>query len=96
MSESPKNIPASIHPRLANEARKSGRPFSEVLQNYGMERFLYRLFQTRYRDLLILKGGLLFHSWRIPLRRPTRDIDFLGLIGESKRHYHSGDSRVNF
>lgn len=32
-----KNIPASIHARLANESRKSGKPFQELLQHYGME-----------------------------------------------------------
>jgi predicted nucleotidyltransferase component of viral defense system len=60
MSEHPKNITASIHARLANEARKEGKPFSEVFQYYGMERFLYRLSQTRYSENLILKGGLIF------------------------------------
>jgi predicted nucleotidyltransferase component of viral defense system len=80
MSEPPKNVAASIHARLANEARKLGRPFGEILQYYGMERFLYRLFQTQYANNFILKGGLVFYGWGIPLRRPTRDIDFLGLL----------------
>ena len=62
MSEPPRNIAASIHDRLANEARKSGKPFGEVLQYYGMERFLYRLSQTRHIDYFILKGGLIFYS----------------------------------
>ncbi|WP_345345814.1 hypothetical protein [Candidatus Villigracilis affinis] len=35
-----KNIPASIHARLANEAQKTKKPFSDLLQHYGMERFL--------------------------------------------------------
>ena len=81
MSEKPRNIPASIHARLTKEARKSNRPFSEVLQYYGIERFLYRLFQTKYKEDFILKGGLLIYSWGISMRRPTRDIDFLSLTG---------------
>jgi hypothetical protein len=80
MSEHPKNTSSSIHARLDNEARKSGKPFGEVLQYYGMERFLYRLLQTPYASNFILKGGLIFYAWGIPLRRPTRDIDFLGLV----------------
>jgi predicted nucleotidyltransferase component of viral defense system len=84
VSEHPRNITASILARLANEARKEGKPFSEVLQYYGMERFLYRLFRTRYIDSLILKGGLIFYSRGIPLRRLTRDIDFLGLLENQK------------
>ncbi len=84
MSEHPGNITASFPARLANEARKSGKPFGEVLQYYGMERFLYRLSQTRHIDNFILKGGLIFYSWGIPLRRLTRDIDFLGLLDNQK------------
>lgn len=84
MSEHPVNITASIQARLANEARKTGKPFSEVFQYYGMERFLYRLFLTSYKDSFILKGGLIFYSQGIPLRRLTRDIDFLGLLENQK------------
>ena len=84
MSEHPRNITASIHARLANEARKLGKPFGEVLQYYGMERFLYRLSKTRHIENFILKGGLIFYSWGIPQRRLTRDIDFLGLLENQK------------
>mgnify|MGYP001035425576 CR=1 FL=1 len=84
MSERQQNIMASIHARLANKARESGKPFGEILQYYGIERFLYRLSQTRHLDDLILKGGLVFYSMGIPLRRLTRDIDFLGLMKNQK------------
>jgi predicted nucleotidyltransferase component of viral defense system len=84
MKHQPKNIAASIHAKLTNEAKKLNRPFAEVLQYYGMERFLYRLSKTPYVDSFILKGGLVFYSWDIPLRRPTKDIDFLGLL-ENRR-----------
>ena len=33
-----KNIQASIKARLQNKAKKTNRPFAEVLQYYGMER----------------------------------------------------------
>ena len=84
MKDQPKNIAASTHARLANAARILGRPFGEILQYYGMERFLYRLSKTQYADSFILKGGLVFHSWDIPLRRSTKDIDFLGLLDNRK------------
>lgn len=84
MSERPANIVASIHARLANEARKVRRPFSEELQYYGMERFLYRLSKTQYADSFVLKGGLVLYVWDLPLRRPTKDIDFLGLVENRK------------
>lgn len=80
----PKNTPASIHARLANEARRLQKHFGDILQHYGMERFLYRLFKTKYANDFILKGGLIFTVWEIPLRRPTKDIDFLGSFGNRK------------
>jgi len=36
-----KNIAASIRQRLLNRAKLDQRPFSELLQYYAMERFLY-------------------------------------------------------
>ncbi len=72
------NPAASIHARLKSEAERLGKPFAEVLQYYGMERFLYRLSKSEYVDKLILKGGLLLYGWNVPLRRPTRDMDFRG------------------
>jgi len=72
-----KNIPASIRAKLQNKAKENNRPFSEILQYYGMERFLYRFSRSRYVDRFVLKGALLFTVWQIPERRATLDIDFL-------------------
>src|SRR5574338_445138 len=80
MSNAPKNVPASIHARLTQEAKKRKEPFAQVLQYYGIERFLYRLSKTPYGDEFILKGGLMLYGLEIPLRRPTRDIDFLSQL----------------
>jgi predicted nucleotidyltransferase component of viral defense system len=80
VKEPVKNIPASILARLRNQTEELNRPFAEVLQYYAMERFLYRLSKTRYADKFILKGGLLFYVWNLPLRRATRDIDFRGYV----------------
>lgn len=71
------NIQASIRARLQNKAKETNRPFAEVLQYYGMERFLYRFGRSKYADKFILKGALLFTVWQIPERRTTLDIDFL-------------------
>jgi hypothetical protein len=88
MNEQIVNIAASIHARLTNEAKKLKRPFGEILQYYGMERFLYRLSKTRYAGSFILKGGLIFYSREIPLRRPTKDIDFLGFLENRKENIY--------
>ncbi len=78
MTAAPSNLPASIHDRLRNNAKEQGRPFQEVLQYYGIERFLYRLSVSEYANIFVLKGGVLFTAWRLTLRRPTRDIDLHG------------------
>lgn len=78
------NIPASVLARLKNQSETQGRPFAEILQYYAMERLLYRLSRTKYAEKFILKGGLLFHVWDLPLRRPTRDIDFRGYVSGNR------------
>ena len=72
------NVSASVHQRLLNMARASDRPFNDLLIYYGIERFLYRLSDSRYADLFILKGALTLLLWQTPVTRPTRDIDLLG------------------
>ena len=76
-----KNIGASVRQRLLNRARETGRPFSELLQYFAMERFLYRLSKSEYADKFVLKGALMLTAWNAPLLRPTMDIDLLGRIG---------------
>ena len=75
-----KNIAASVRQRLLDKARETSRPFSELLQYFAMERFLYRLSKSRYADNFVLKGALMLTVWKAPLSRPTMDIDLLGRI----------------
>jgi len=75
-----KNLPASIHARLLNHAKKVGRDFNAVVLQYFQERFLYRLSICPYRKKLILKGAFLFLSYNAPRTRPTKDMDFLGYL----------------
>lgn len=70
-----KNIEASVRALLQNKAKETNRPFAEVLQYYGMERFLYRFSRSEYVDKFILKGALMFTVWQVPQRRTTLDID---------------------
>lgn len=69
---------ASIHARLLNRAKQRGDDFNLLLTRYGIERFLYRLSQLPAREVLLLKGALLFDLWFDVPHRPTRDADFLG------------------
>ena len=78
-----KNIAASVHQRLLNEAKESPRPFNELLQYFAIERFIYRLSKSPHADKFILKGALMFAAWHGPASRPTMDIDLLGKIDNS-------------
>lgn len=71
------NIQSSVRDRLRNKAKKANHSFAEILQFYGMERFLYRFSRSKYVDKFVLKGALLFTVWQVPERRTTLDIDFL-------------------
>jgi len=42
----PKNIMPSIHQRLLNVSKQTGRPFNDLVMYYAIERFLYRLSQS--------------------------------------------------
>jgi len=77
MKKNIKNIQASVRGRLQNKAEEAGYQFSEILQCYGMERFLYRFSRSKYADKFVLKGALMFTVWQVPERRATLDIDFL-------------------
>ena len=80
MAKSVKNITASVHQRLLNKAKKSSRPFNELLQYFAIERFIYRLSKSPHADKFILKGALMLSAWCGPASRPTMDIDLLGKI----------------
>jgi len=54
-----KNVAASVRQRLLNRARSEKRPFSELLQYFAMERFLYRLSRSTHSARFILKGALM-------------------------------------
>jgi hypothetical protein len=44
---SSKNLAKSTYDRLLKLSRESKRPFDELLLYYGIERFLFRLSQTK-------------------------------------------------
>jgi len=77
------NIGQSVFARLLNIAKQSGETHQYLLTRYAIERLLYRLSASEYRDQFILKGGILLQAWQGQNHRTTRDVDFLG-IGTSK------------
>ena len=83
MKKEKKDIAASIHQRLLDKAKKSGRSFNELLQYYTIERFIFRLAQSPFEEKYLLKGALMFFAWNTELPRPTKDVDLLGKIDNS-------------
>jgi Nucleotidyl transferase AbiEii toxin, Type IV TA system len=73
----PTNVAASVKQRLLNQARERKEDFNFLLTNYGLERMLYRVSQSKYKASFILKGALLFELRTEQRYRPTRDADFL-------------------
>jgi predicted nucleotidyltransferase component of viral defense system len=80
------NIAASIRERLLNIAKQRGEDFDFVLTQYAMQRLLYRLSVSEFKDRFLLKGALLFSVWRGDLYRPTRDIDLLSFGASTVVH----------
>ncbi len=74
----PFKVSASVRQRLKNLAVTGGEEFQALLTRYALERFLYRLSLSQYRDQFILKGALLFSIWSDEPHRATRDLDLLG------------------
>jgi Nucleotidyl transferase AbiEii toxin, Type IV TA system len=73
----PTNTAASAKQRLLNRSRAQKEDFNLLLTKYALERVLYRISQSPYRDTFVLKGALLFELWTEQTYRPTRDADFL-------------------
>jgi predicted nucleotidyltransferase component of viral defense system len=63
---------------LLSLAQSKGEDYQRVLSRYAIERFLYRLGRSPYRDKFALKGATLFTLWTGHTHRPTKDLDLLG------------------
>ncbi|WP_423055534.1 nucleotidyl transferase AbiEii/AbiGii toxin family protein [Acetobacterium carbinolicum] len=63
--------------KLKEKSRKEGISYQFMLQLVCQEEFLRRLANSRYRENLILKGGLFIFAYTEFSSRPTMDIDFL-------------------
>lgn len=84
MAKQPKNLAASVRQRLLNLARKDRQAFDVVLVAFGLERLIYRLSISEYRDRFVLKGGMLVTLWTEDTGRFTRDVDFLAFVPDDE------------
>jgi hypothetical protein len=67
-----------VRARRYNLAGKRGVEFQLVLTEFAIERLLYRLGRSSYRDRFVLKGAMLFRLWDATSHRATWDLDLLG------------------
>lgn len=81
MKRPPKNIAISVRDRLTARARERREDAQLLMTRYVIERLLYRLSRSPYRDRFILKGAMLFSLWTVVPYRATGDLDLLGLGG---------------
>ncbi|MGO9873443.1 MAG: nucleotidyl transferase AbiEii/AbiGii toxin family protein [Acidimicrobiia bacterium] len=77
MSDRPQRdaVSGRVYLDLQNRARREGRPTDELFVLYVLERFLFRLGVSPYRERMVLKGGMLLAAFEE--RRATRDVDLL-------------------
>ena len=76
--EPTRNFAASVRARLLILAQERSEDYQRILGRYAIERFLYRLGRSIYRDKFVLKGATLFTLWTGEAHRPTKDLDLLG------------------
>ena len=77
--------PIAIRRRLKARAVELGLDFQQAVLYYAMERFLFRLSQTQWSDRLVVKGAVMLRVWDAAVARPTRDIDVLGRVDNTRR-----------
>lgn len=65
----------SLRARIRNLSRITEVPAQLLMQNYFLERLLYRISKSIYKENIVLKGGLLITSIIGVERRSTMDMD---------------------
>ena len=73
-----RDISASVRARLMTVAKFNNEAFDLVLVRFAIERLLYRLSRSPYREQFVVKGAMMFQVWSKFSHRPTRDLDLLG------------------
>jgi len=81
----PKDLAASVRQRLLNYSQKVNVDFQVVLAQFGFERLLYRLCQSKHAGQFTVKGALMFLVWTGEQYRPTRDLDLTALREHSEK-----------
>lgn len=73
-----KNVGASVRTRLLNLSKERNEPYDLLLTQYALERLLYRLSISKYKEQFALKGAMLLRYRLQDPHRPTREVDLPG------------------
>ena len=79
MTKTPVNLAASARARLTQRARERRENAQLVMTRYAIERLLYRLSLSPFREAFVLKGAMLFSLWAPTPYRATGDLDLLSI-----------------
>src|SRR3990167_7637201 len=72
------NMGESVRARLLNITKQTkSLDFQIVLMRFMLERLLYRMGQSKYKQQFLLKGAMLFALWYNMPHRTTIDMDLL-------------------
>lgn len=71
------DIAASTLSKLKKRAKEEGIQLQQLLNLFCQEEFIRRLSHSKYKNNLILKGGLLLYTISEFTTRPTMDADYL-------------------
>ena len=71
------NKAASVLARLKNQTKQQHINYQICLQLFIQEEFLRRLSVSKFKDNMILKGGMFIYTLTDFDSRPTKEIDFL-------------------
>ena len=81
----------SVKDRLKQQAAARGKNMQEVLTAYGLERTVYRLSVSEYKERFTLKGGIFLYAlFDGEFVRMTRDIDLLAKDISNNTEYMRG------
>ena len=78
MKGKPKDMAVSARARLTQQARERKEDAQLLMTRYAIERLLWRLSVSPYRQLFVLKGAMLFSLWAPTPYRATGDLDLPG------------------
>lgn len=76
--DAPIDMAASVRRKLMNLAAQTGDDLNVLWTRFAIERLLYRLSVSDFRDCFVLKGAVLFSLWSDTPHRTTMDLDLEG------------------